>query len=124
MRRYLLLEKLSGAVVRVTRTAERFDSALELRGIWTELNLELDPLRNRGNALLVDTRAAPPRNDAEFEATFARLRARMFNGFAPRAVLMRSTAGQLQARRHAREDGIELEVFTQETDALAYLTRR
>jgi hypothetical protein len=121
--RYLLLQEPTGGVVRVTRSAERFDSALELRSVWTELNRQLDPLRNRGHALLVDTRDAPPRNDPEFESVFARLRAKMFVGFQPRAVLVRSTAGVLQARRHSREDGVDVEVFAEETDALAYLSR-
>ncbi len=120
--RHLLVEELPPRVVRVTRTDEKFASVLELQSVWTELNRSLNRFRNKGYALLVDTRRAPSRNDADFERVFAPLRTRMFVGFAPCAVLVQSIAGKLQVLRHAREASDAVRVFSDEAEALAYVS--
>jgi hypothetical protein len=39
-------------------------------------------------------------------------------------ILVRTAVGALQVKRHMREDGCAVEVFTQEAAALAYLAQR
>lgn len=72
-------------------------------------------------ALLIDSRFAPARNDPAFEEVFARCRQEFMRGFRRLAGLMRTSAGMLQASRHVRMDGIEMGLFTDPCEALAYL---
>lgn len=119
--RYMRVEELPGRVIRVTRSGEGFDSLLELRRAYSEVNRLLDSVRQHGYALLVDVRDAPSRNDPEFERTIAPLRAELFAGFRRKAVLARTPAGRLQVQRHSREDQGSFRVFGDEQQALAYL---
>jgi hypothetical protein len=74
--------------------------------------------------LLVDLRAATPRNDPEFEQAIVKVRRKLFGGGQQVAVLVRTAMGALQVKRHVREDGFAVEVFTNESMALAHLAQR
>jgi len=110
-------------VVSVTRSGRAFETLDEVEESWTEVNDALDAYGRERHALLVDTRAAPPRNDPEFEEVFSRHRRRMLSGFPSMAVLVRTSVGRLQVERHAREDGTDLRVFTDENEAVHHLRR-
>lgn len=73
--------------------------------------------------LLVDLRAATPRNDPEFEADIVKFRRKLCGGGQKVAILVCTAMGALQVKRHMREDGFAVEVFTQEAAALAHLAR-
>lgn len=74
--------------------------------------------------LLVDLRAALPRNDPAFEADIVKLRRKLCGGGRKVAILVCTAMGALQVKRHMREDGFAVEVFTQEAAALAHLAQR
>jgi len=74
--------------------------------------------------LLIDLRAATPRNDPSFEVAIAQFRHKLLGGGQRVAILVRTAMGALQVKRHMREDGIQVEVFTQEEEAIAFLDLR
>jgi len=74
--------------------------------------------------LLVDLRSIVPRNDPSFETSIAGFRRRVLGGRQRVAIVVRTAMGALQVKRHIREDGFEVEVFTSEEEALAYLDMR
>lgn len=81
-------------------------------------------LAERELKLLIDSRAAPPRNDPEFELEIVRAFAGFSRVFVARAALIKSAAGKLQVRRLSREvwaDDTAPVVFTHEDEALSYL---
>lgn len=71
--------------------------------------------------VLVDLRPAAPRNDPAFEVAIRALRIQVYAGATRVAILVRTAAGMLQTRRHARDDGVVCEVFDDEEQALAYV---
>jgi hypothetical protein len=110
-------------MIEIKRTAEPFDTIDDMRAGFTEVNRALDEGGRISSNLLVDTRDAPPRNDPAFELAFEPLRVAMLGGFRRVAILVKTTAGRLQAERHTRKDGIEGQVFTDEAAARAYCGR-
>lgn len=58
--------------------------------------------------VLVDTRAAPSRNDEAFESALAVLRPASLGGFSRVCMLVRTIAGKLQISRHAQSDGMDV----------------
>lgn len=109
-------------IVQVARTDRAFASVEELDRAHTEVVNILDALPRAELSILVDLRLAPGRNEADVEAAMAPHRLRLFEGFARRAVLVRSAVGRLQVRRHAMKDGHDdLRVFTEAPAALEYL---
>jgi hypothetical protein len=102
------------------RTAEPFESIEEMRVAFTEVSRILDREGRHTSALLVDTRAAPPRNDPAFESAFDAIRVMLLSGFAKIAVLVKTPAGRLQAERHAKRDGLRLTVFTDIDEARSF----
>lgn len=110
-----------GRLVQVARTERAFASAADIDRGHDELARVLDALPRARMGILVDLRLAPARNDPEFEKAMAMHRRRMFDGFARRAVLVKSAVGKLHVQRYARQDGDgELEVFTDPDAALAF----
>ncbi|WP_437653161.1 hypothetical protein [Sorangium sp. So ce1182] len=107
--------------VRVTRTAEPFDSLEQVEQKCLELIAALALLDRRTMSLFLDIRAAPARNDPEFEQATTRLRVAAVRGFARVAVLVQTSAGALQVQRHSREDGIDRLISDNEHELLAYL---
>jgi len=73
--------------------------------------------------LLVDLRAVTPRDDPRFEVAIATFRRKVFGGGKRAAIVVRTAVGALQVKRHMREDGFAVEVFTEEAEALAFLER-
>lgn len=73
---------------------------------------------HRSYGIIIDTRDAPGRNDPAFEAAIHGLRAQIEGAFARIAVLVRSAAGALQARRLEAADGGDALITTDEQEAL------
>lgn len=114
----------SEGFVYVARTDRGFTSAGELDTAHRDLAAALDRLPRKRLGLLVDLRRAPARNDPEFERQMPEHRARLFEGFARRAVLVKSAVGKLHVQRHAQSDGLrDLAVFTDEAQARAFAAR-
>ncbi len=107
-------------VVRLRRTGRPFDSAEVAR---TEYRAIIARLRALGpKRLLSDLRGAPPpRNDPEFERAGDELRRGLRSLGARTAFLVRSAVGALQVHRLAREMDVDVRVFRDEREALAYL---
>lgn len=103
------------------RSAVPFDTIDDLHATHDAIPRVLDTLGREQKALLVDTRAAPPRNDPAFEAALRQLRFRITRGFRRVAVLTKSAVGQLQVQRQAREANEDMGVFASEEEAMAYL---
>jgi hypothetical protein len=71
--------------------------------------------------LLIDVRAAPGRNDPEFEQKFEPIRQKLQKGFRRVAILVRSTSGKLQAQRYGRADKLASGVFDDPAAAMKWL---
>ena len=109
-------------IVWMVRSARPYESVAEMRQAHAAIPAALDDLGRRGRRLLVDTRLAPPRDDADFEAALKPIRARITRDFDRVAVLTRTVIGQLQVQRQARESEEQIGVFATEREAIAYLT--
>ena len=117
--------RTSEGFVCVTRTDRSFTSAAELDTAHRDLAAALDRLPRKRLSLLVELRRAPARNDPEFERQMPEHRARLFEGFARRAVLVQTAVGRLHVQRHAQSDGLrDLVVFTDEAEARSFASRR
>jgi hypothetical protein len=87
---------------------------------WQPIWRALEGIDRAAHLLLLDSRAAPGRNDPDFEAVFATYRERFLKGWQHVAVLVQSMPGKLQILRHQRE-GLAAEVFTDQAQALTSL---
>jgi hypothetical protein len=110
-----------GGILRRARTAEPFASIQELEDSYDDLLAVLSRLDRAKLGQLVDARAAPPRNDPEFEAVVTRHHAELYRGFRATAVLVRMVAGKLQVKRMLESSGIVALVCVHEEDAIRYL---
>lgn len=111
-------------VARVTRSAQRSESVEAIVGAFDEAIGALDTLERPSFRLLIDLRAAPGRNDAEFERAMATRRSQVMHAFAAVAILVQTPVGELQVGRLAREDGANAQVFSDEAKALIWLAAR
>jgi hypothetical protein len=120
---YEVFRTSGSRVVKVVRLARGFESALDVELGCGPLQLALDLLGRRAHTLLVDSRGVVGRNDPTSEALFREHRRDMLLGFRRAAILVRTPAGLLQARRLLVEDGTEAHAraFLDEAEALAYL---
>lgn len=119
--RWYELERLPDGVVLLTRTEEAFGSLEEIDLAHAELDRALAALPRARLAIVVDLRRARSRNDPSFERAMAPHRQRMFEGFARRAIVVKSAVGRLNVQRHARHDGHEdVRVFLDTPSALAF----
>ncbi|WP_331115353.1 hypothetical protein [Archangium sp.] len=109
-------------IVRTVRGDKPFGTLEDLDGIFARLGDALDTLDRSRYGHLADIRAAPGRNDPQFEAAMDRLRPRWIGGFRKIGVLVRSTVGLLQIQRHARRDGVNRLISQDEAELLKYLT--
>jgi hypothetical protein len=107
------------SLLRFVRSELGYATIADIEHEGTEVERVLEKA-GRGR-LLVDLRTVPPRNDPSFELAIARFRRKLFAGGRPAAILVRTAAGALQVMRHMREDGLDVKVFTQEAEALAFL---
>jgi hypothetical protein len=117
------LDAASG-LVRYVRSAQPYASLEAVRAIHSAMTQALRAHAGRPLKLLIDSRAAPPRNDPAFEAEIVRSFQAFGPLFAARAMLIRSAVGKLQVQRLTREvwsDALTTGVFASEAEALAYL---
>ena len=106
----------------IVRRTSRSHSALDEVGpAFEAIYEELRDLDLPEQALLVDLRDVVGRNDPEFERVIAPHRRRLIQSFSRAAVLVRSSVGAMQLRRLFAEDGLKIEVFGSEVEALAWL---
>ncbi|WP_437902796.1 hypothetical protein WME95_30065 [Sorangium sp. So ce327] len=108
-------------LVRITRSAQPFDSIEQIEQKCREVTAALAPVDRTAMSLLLDIRAAPGRNDPKFEEATLRLRTASVRGFERIAVLVQTPAGALQVRRHNREDGVDRLISDDEGELLTYL---
>ncbi|MES1183867.1 MAG: hypothetical protein ABUL60_08620 [Myxococcales bacterium] len=108
-------------LARVTRSGQRSESVEDVTAGFDQAILALDTLDRQRMRLLIDLRAAPGRNDAEFERAMATRRSQLMRGFAAVAILVQTPVGELQVGRITREDGANAKVFSDETKALSWL---
>lgn len=109
---------VGGLIYVVRRSHLPFETLDQMRRIFSELIAVLDRAGRVGACLFIDTREAPPRNDAGFEAAFTPLRRALLAGFLRVAVVANTTVGKLQIERHLREDGIRnARLFSDENEA-------
>jgi hypothetical protein len=110
-------------LIRITRSSHPLESLGEMGRAWDGIRRELTFVDRSRLCVLIDTRAAPGRNDPEFERAFAPIRAEITRGFLRCAVLVRMSVSRLQVQRHANADGNDVRVFTDEAEAVAWLRR-
>lgn len=108
-------------LIRVTRSGTAMGDAADVEDQHQRISAFLDLIGRRGRTLLIDLRAAPGRNDPEFEAVMSVQRPRLFGGFRRAAALVRTAVGALQVKRHTREDGTDVLVSSDEHEILSYL---
>lgn len=119
----MVIRKLPGSrVVLFKRLPERSGDLAVTRAAMEGGVKVLEALPRTELCVLIDVREAPPLVDSGFEALLASMRPRLFRGFARVAVLIATSVGKLQINRLAREDGIEYRVFSDEGEAMSYLT--
>ncbi|UQA55985.1 hypothetical protein [Polyangium aurulentum] len=117
----VLLGDPHGPLFRYNRTERPWPSLEALESSYASLIAAADRFGRRGRVMLSDLRAAPGRNDPAFEAAVFAIRPRLYEGITKIAVLVRTTIGALQVKRHVQKDGITRLVTTDEGEALAYL---
>ena len=78
----------------------------------------------RGPGILIDARAARPRNDAGFEEASKALRVRVVQTFERVALVVETVAGAMQVGRLMRDEGVSnARVFNEQESAIAWLRR-
>lgn len=108
----------------VTRSAQRPESVVQIASAFDEAIAALDKLERKRLRLLIDLRAAPGRNDSEFERAMATRRSDLMRDFAAVAILVQTPVGELQVARITREDGAAAKVFSDEAKAVEWLVAK
>jgi serine/threonine protein kinase len=108
-------------IVRFVRTTKKTTSD-ELDDTWRIVFGRPGGLDPKSAGLLVDFRLAPPRNDPVFEAKVDQWLKQSEKSFRRTAALVKSATGRLQAMRNQREHKQTLTVFTDEDEAMRFLT--
>ena len=118
----LAYDEASG-LVRYTRSSEPFASVVEVRDSHDRMAAALPPFfPSSGLKLLIDVRAAPPRNDEAFEQVVTGLLESFVGRFSTHAFMVKSAVGRLQTQRLARTRGeAHPSVFDDERAALRFL---
>jgi hypothetical protein len=93
-------------VVVVTRKPKPFESREDTDRACTPVQTALDKLGRAKFALVLDSRRAVGRNDADYESWFAPHRVRMVAGFRRVAIVVATPVGNLHVNRLLREDQI------------------
>jgi len=114
----------STSVVRYTRSSQAYPSIAELRACNEKVRAAFSTLPSGKLSLLIDVQSAPPRNDDAFEAEVLEALRLLATQFPVRATLVRTAVGKLQTQRLARTRDDDVQVFSNEAEALAYLSRR
>jgi len=118
---FLVLVDEQRGLIHTSRTSTPFATLDEVEAAFAELRQVLDGLGRARYALFADIRAAPGRNDPQFEAALQRLRPLWIAGFRKVGVLVQSAVGKLQISRYARQDGIPRLITDNEDELLKYL---
>ena len=119
---YGRIEQFDGtSVLRYKRSELSYPTLEALERSNRDTALALDRLGRERHCLLVDLREAKGSNTPQFEGAMKLGRRQLMARFAKKAALVATAAGQLQVRRHAREDASDLRVFLDEREALAFL---
>ena len=108
-------------LARVTRSAQRAASVEDIVRAFDDAVRLLDTLDRSRLRVLIDLRAAPGRNDPEFERAMTTRRSELVRGFLAAAILVQTPVGELQIARLTRADGSDARVFSDELKALAWL---
>lgn len=114
------LDKQNG-IIWTIRSSTPYASFDELEAVMHELGRVLDGLGRSRHALVADVRAAPGRNDPEFEAVMYRLRPLWLKGFRRVGVLVQTVVGAMQVQRFAKQDGIERLITSDEAELMRYV---
>jgi hypothetical protein len=109
-------------VLRYTRSGVPFASLEAVRALSESTKRILTTLPARSLRVLIDVRAAPPRNDEAFEAESNKLVEAVLPTFTRHAVLVKTAAGRLQVARLAKERGRHTNAFSDEAEAIAFLS--
>jgi hypothetical protein len=118
----VVLDEARG-LVRYTRSAQPYGSLDAMSVAHEKMAATMRPFFATGGLkLLIDVRAAPPRNDEAFEASVTRLMATFVARFSSHAFLVKSAVGRLQTQRLARSRGEDHPpIFDDESAALRHL---
>lgn len=109
-------------LVRVKRSEIPFPDVATAERTFEQMGRLIDERTLVDHGLLVDSRDAIGRNDAEFENMTGRFRARLFGSFARTAMLVKTVVGRMQADRMRREQGGPVvSVFFDEAEAERFL---
>jgi len=106
-------------ILRLARTSAPFVATLGAEPEVASVQPAMATFDPHAVALLIDLRAAPPRNDEGFEATMDRAKKRLFGRFDHSAMLVRTAVGRLQVTRLGGGGGPRS--FLGEEEAVAYL---
>lgn len=118
---WLLERGTNQLLLRVSRTPEPFVLLADVSLAFAEVEYALDAYNRRHFCLLVDMRAAPQRNDPDFEQVASHQPAALSQGFIRVAVLVRTASGRLQVGRHIRGQGASMNMFNDEIVAMHFL---
>lgn len=108
-------------LVVLTRTSEPYPSLEVLRETFAHMEAAISHIWRQKTCLLIDSRKSPARNDPAFESEFGRLRKQFLRDLQKVATLVTTAVGVLQVARHMRVDEMPVGVFTDVSEALAYL---
>jgi len=116
----VVTEEEGRRIVRVRRTLLPLELSVlvELEG---ELIRVLPMAMRKRYGMLLDARDAPLIPNDGYERSLGALVPKLFDGFAKRAVLVRTAVGKLQAQRVSRARSQPVTVFEDEAEAIAYL---
>ena len=121
---FYLVERVDArGLIRVTRKVRPFLSEAEVELAFNPLQRVLDTEGRERCVLLVDTRVVAGRNDPASEAMFAKHRRATLVGFKRVAMLVQTPVGMLHVQRLMVQDRSDAKVFSDEAEAIAYLTR-
>ncbi len=101
---YELIEEPELRLVKLTRTSRRYEHVHQVRSEVDALVACFTP-RHRSWSIIVDMRAAPPRNDLDFEEAMRHLRFAVGRAFGRVVVLVATASGEMQVTRLHREAG-------------------
>lgn len=108
-------------LVFLTRLATPYESIDALKGVFADVHRATADLNTARMSLFIDSRAAPPRNDPEFEAEFSKLRSALFRQYRRVGLLMQTAIGVLHSTRHAQMDGVDVFVTVDPRALAAHL---